>query len=302
MSVASGLQPTAVLADPGASREWCARLTKRTARNFYYGLRLLPEPKRSAMFTLYAYMRLTDDIADAPDGHSTRERLAELDAWEGMTREVFAGGGAGRPPGPQPIWPAFAELVRQYSVPLSVFEDVIAGQRQDLLRARFETFDDLREYCRRVAGVVGLASICVWGYEGGEGTESLALDRGIAFQLTNILRDLREDSANGRSYIPRTELAEFGVPEAELRAGVPGPALASLMNFQIERARSYYDRSAALEGRISRDSRATLVAMTSIYRGLLEKIAREPLRVMHERVSLSLVTKLRIGWRAAHAQ
>jgi phytoene synthase len=281
------------------SADWCARLTKRTARNFYYGLRLLPEPKRSAMFTLYAYMRLTDDIADAPDGHSTRERLAELDAWESMTRDVFAGQAC---PGPQPIWPAFADLVRRYSVPLFVFEDVIAGQRQDLLRARFDTFDDLREYCRRVAGVVGLASICVWGYEGGEHTEALAIDRGIAFQLTNILRDLREDSANGRTYIPRTELAEFGVPEAELRAGVPGPALTALMHFQIERARSYYDRSSPLEARISKDSRATLVAMTSIYRGLLEKIAREPLRVMHERVSLSLVTKLRIGWRAAHAQ
>jgi phytoene synthase len=302
MSIASGLEPAAPPESGLAgSLDYCARLTRRTARNFYYGLRLLPEPKRSAMFTLYAYMRLTDDIADAPDGHTTPRRLRDLDAWQAATREAVATHG-GRLGGPHPIWPAFCDLVRRYSVPPSVFDDVIDGQRQDLNRARFETFDDLREYCRRVAGVVGLASICVWGYDGGAETEALAIDRGVAFQLTNILRDLREDSAGGRSYIPRAELAAFGLSEADLRPGAVRRGLVGLMEFQIARAREFYDRSAPLEARISRDSRATLVAMTSIYRGLLEKIAREPLRVMHERVSLSLVAKLRIGWKAAHAQ
>jgi len=278
-----------------ASRVFCEHLTRREARNFYYGLKLLPEPKRSAMFALYAYMRMVDDIADDEDGRSHDQRVADLERWKVTTHDALNGGFGKQE---HPLWPAFAAMTRKYGVPFNVYEAVIAGQQQDLEPIRFETFDELRQYCYRVAGVVGLASIYVWGFEGGEATEAMAVDRGVAFQLTNILRDVREDAARGRIYLPRSELAEMGVSEEELRSGYGGEQFRELMNFQIRRAESYYERSAPLEARISQECRPTLIAMTAIYRGLLRKVARRPERVLSERVSLSLPSKLFIGWRA----
>jgi phytoene synthase len=285
------------------SREFCQQLTRREARNFYYGLRLLPEPKRSAMYALYAYMRLLDDIADADDGRSLRQRLEDVNAWQEMTRDALEGRFPDRTAanGAHRLWPAFVEMAQRHGVPSECFEDAIAGQRQDLEPVRFQTFADLREYCRRVAGVVGVASIYIWGFEGGEETVNLALERGLAFQLTNILRDLREDAANGRIYLPREDLAAMSVTESAMLAGRGGEPFRELMRFQIERARGAYERSADLESRIAPDSRATLVAMTAIYRGLLDKIAQEPDLVLRRRVSLSLITKLQIAWRAARA-
>jgi phytoene synthase len=149
---------------------------------------------------------------------------------------------------------------------------------------------------------VWLASIYVWGFTGGEATEALAIDRGIAFQLTNILRDLREDAALGRTYLPSDELAAAGVSQDDLKQTRGSAAFTEMMRTQIARADSYYVKSAALEGFITADSRSTLIAMTAIYRGLLHKIADEPQRVLRERVSLSLLHKLRIGWRATRAK
>jgi 15-cis-phytoene synthase len=283
------------------SRAFCEQLTRRAARNFYYGLKLLPEPKRSAMFALYAYMRLVDDIADGDDGQSLQERAIELEHWRQETHAVLAG----QLPEPDPshdLWPAVEEMVRTYRLPGHLFDDVIAGQQQDLQFSGFNDFEPLREYCYRVAGVVGLASIYIWGFEGGAETEALAVDRGIAFQLTNILRDLREDAANDRIYLPTSELERVGVSGEDLRSARGGQGFLDLMRFQIERAESYYAKSAALEERVAADSRPTLITMTEIYRRLLRKVAEEPERVLHERVSLSLLSKLRIGWRAARAK
>jgi phytoene synthase len=137
------------------------------------------------MFALYAYMRLVDDIADEDDGRSIAQRLADLEAWRTQTHASAAVEGINS----HPVWPAFANIVQRYRLPIRVFDEVIAGQRQDLEPAPFANFEQLYEYCYRVAGVVGLASIFVWGFEGGEQTEQLAIDRGVAFQLTNILRD-----------------------------------------------------------------------------------------------------------------
>jgi len=284
------------------SKDYCEHLTRKSARNFYYGLKLLPQPKRGAMFALYAYMRLLDDIADGEEGQSIPRRLADLDRWAEQTRAALDGhlqadGHA--------IWPAFADMAARYHVPAHIFEDVIAGQRQDLHEINLANFDQLKQYCYRVAGVVGLASIYVWGFEGGAATEALAIDRGIAFQLTNILRDLREDAGRGRSYIPRDEIASLALTLQDISQGKTGQSTAGFEDFlknQIRRAEHYYQRSAALEQFISRDARPTLVAMTQIYHGLLQKIAARPLRVLHERVSLSALHKLRIAWRAARAK
>jgi phytoene synthase len=264
------------------SRAYCEYLTRTQARNFYYGLKLLPEPKRSAMFALYAYMRLVDDIADDEDGRTISQRMDDLNAWGGQTRAILEGRGVDGDD-IHIVWPAFADMAQRYGIPSRIFDDVIAGQRQDLQPEPFGTFEQLYEYCYRVAGTVGLASI----YE-----------RGVAFQLTNILRDLREDAARGRNYLPQEELAARKVTDADLRGGRGGENFLEMMRLQIARAESYYDKSAELERCIDRDSRPTLIAMTDIYRSLLRKLAVEPERVLHERVSLSIFTKLLIGWRA----
>jgi phytoene synthase len=295
-----------------ASRAYCEQLTRTQAKNFYYGLKLLPEPKRSAMFSLYAYMRLVDDIADDENGRTIRQRLDELEAWRLHTHNILDGQDHTQPvqgmdngnfaDAGRQLWPAFSEMVRDYHMPRKIFDDVIAGQRQDLEPEPFETFDQLHTYCYRVAGVVGLASIYIWGFEGGADTEELAVDRGVAFQLTNILRDLREDAARGRTYLPMEDLAVMNVTEDDLRSTRGGKAFRELMQFQIDRAEAYYTKSEPLEERIQRDSRPTLVAMTQIYHRLLKKVAVEPERVLRERVSLSLLSKLMIGWRAARSR
>ena len=281
------------------SRAYCEYLTRTQARNFYYGLKLLPEAKRSAMFALYAYMRLVDDIADDEDGRSVSQRMADLDTWQQQTRAILAGDSqAVEGLDAHILWPAFAEMVRRHGIPSRIFDDVIAGQRQDLQPEPFDRFEQLYEYCYRVAGTVGLASIYVWGFEGGLDTELLAIERGVAFQLTNILRDLREDAGRGRVYLPREELSARNVSEDDLRSCRGGENFLQMMRLQIARAESYYVKSAELERHIERDSRPTLTAMTNIYRSLLRKLAVEPERVLKERVSLSIFTKILIGWRA----
>lgn len=282
------------------SRTFCREITKREAKNFYYGLKLLPEPKRSAMYALYAYMRLVDDIADdESNGRTVAQRGADLDQWERLTAEAIAAGtDLSLVPRGHILWPAFAAMVKTYRVPQKVFDDMIAGQRQDLEPVAIPTFSALYDYCYRVASVVGVASLYVWGFEGGEETLKLGVDRGVAFQLTNILRDLREDSARGRCYLPADELAKFGVSAAQIGRGEITPGFAELMKFQVERAESFYTRSAPLEGKVQMDSRPTLRAMTGIYHGLLRQIAEKPERVLKERVRLSTWAKLVIGWKA----
>jgi phytoene synthase len=189
-------------------------------------------------------------------------------------------------------------MVQRYRVPAELFDEMIAGQRQDLEPVRMATFADLHAYCYRVASVVGVASLYVWGFEGGEGSVKMSVERGIAFQLTNVLRDLREDAGRGRCYLPGDELARFGVTAEQIARGEATEGFEELMRFQIERARGYYQRSAPLDEKVTADSRATLAAMTAIYRGILEKIAEEPARVLRERVSLGKMKKLMIGWRA----
>ena len=282
------------------SRRYCMDLPRRAAKNFYYGLRLLPPPKRAAMFALYAYMRRVDDIADAEDGRTIEQRLADLAAWRKQTHDALANGQVA--PASPSLWPAFVEMMRTYAVPIGLLDDMIAGQEQDMHPLEFNSFDELRLYCYRVAGVVGLASIHIWGFSGQKETEELAIRRGIAFQLTNILRDLREDSARGRCYLPRSELAEAGVQVDDLHHARGGESFNAMMKFQAQRADSFYQSSADLEQRISPDSRPTLATMTQIYRALLAKIAADPQQVLQRRVSLSLFSKLRIGWQAARAK
>lgn len=282
------------------SQAYCRHLACSQAGSFGYAMRLLPTAKRAAMYALYAWMRLVDDIADQDDGLTSVQRIENLERWHAKTRAAI--GGRIEVDSAPSIWPAVTDMVERYGIPPEVFDDAIEGQRQDLTGAAFDTFPQLLAYCRRVAGTVGIASIHIWGYRGGEETIELAHDRGVAFQLTNILRDLREDMARGRLYLPRQELERLGVREEDMRAGRVGGKFDAMMRLQIQRAKAYYERSSALEMRISPDSRAALVAMTGVYSALLAKISACPEVVLSRRVSLSRLGKLWIAGRAILAR
>jgi len=297
--VRAGAPPDAAEAALAASWALCRQVTRREARNFYYGLALLPRGKRSAMFALYAWMRHVDDIVDDENDTRPQQRIKALHRWRELTEQWLGA----MPPPPidhEPnLWPALRHAVRTFGIPGRVFDDAVAGQCQDAQGEAFETFEQLREYCYRVAGTVGVASIHIWGFDGVPETQALAVDRGVALQLTNILRDLREDAARGRVYLPAEDLARFGVRKQDLMTGTcAAAAFEQLMRFEIERARECYRRSAPLEQRIHPDCRATLATMTGIYHRLLEKIAEEPQQVMRRRVSVPLATKVMLALQA----
>lgn len=267
---------------------YCHELMRLAAGNFYYGMSLLPKPKRSAMFALYAYMRQIDDIADgAVDaGVSVDVARERLELWRRQTHASMMGEAP-----IHPIFPSLREAVRQFAIPLDLFDAAIDGQLQDLVQKRYETFAALKQYCYRVASTVGIAAVYIWGFRDTRALK-LADDRGVALQLTNILRDVREDFSRGRIYLPSDELARFGVDLPRVCRGGGTHAFESLMRFQIERAMEFYRRSEELDQLIQPDARMTLAIMTGIYRGILERIAERPLAVLSGKVSLSSGAKL----------
>ena len=286
----------------------CHRITKQRARNFYHGLRLTPEPKRSALFAIYAFMRQCDDLADgsaephetpAASAQASLSRIEQLRATMQQVIDTPAGEPLPRNADENDaLWPAFHHTMHAYPIDPAHLHGMLDGQRADLLRHRFDTFDQLYDYCYKVASTVGLVCLSVWGHDGDAQAAQLAEHRGIAFQLTNILRDIAEDTQRGRIYLPANELARFHVDSADLKAKRTGPNFDRLMRFQVERARQYYQRSAKLEQHITANCRATSWAMTAIYRRLLERIGDEPRRVLSERVRLGRREKLRIAGRA----
>ncbi len=256
----------------------CHAITRDRAKNFYYGMKLTPEPKRSSMYAIYAWMRQADDLADeAGEGDARVAALNKLRAdtdaaLEGDTTVIGDG------------WPAFVDTVDRYGVPRQYLYDMIDGQLLDQHKTTYADFDELYDYCYKVASVVGLCCIQIWGYGGGDETRKLSEWRGIAFQLTNILRDVAEDRQRGRVYLPADALGHGEMAAVQQYVNV---------------AADYYRKSAPLDERVHGDGRACLWAMTSIYRGLLDKIARKPCAVLNgHRVSLSKLRKVMIGVRA----
>lgn len=270
----------------------CEEVTRRRARNFHYGLRLTPADRRWAMYAVYAWMRQADDLADEA-GPDRAERERRLAAFRADTDRAFAGD----PDPAQPCMVALAEAVRRFDLKPGEFDDMLAGQTGDLDQARFETWEELREFCYRVAGTVGLVCIRVWGFRDPEATR-LAVDRGIAFQLTNVLRDLREDLDAGRCYLPLREYAAIELSPEALRAWEPADRCAEFLHAQCERARAHYRRSEPLDRMIDPACLPTLWAMTEIYRGILDRIEANPRIVVAGRARLSSLRKAWIAWRA----
>ena len=266
----------------------CRAVAKQRARNFYYSFILLPPEKKNAMCAMYAFMRYCDDLSDEPGANRSA-----IDHWRDALTEALAGR-----PDDNPTWPAFLDAVKRYSIPHEYFYDMVEGVASDLAPRTIETFDDLYRYCYRVASVVGLTTIHIFGYTSPDALP-LAEKCGIAFQLTNILRDVREDAALGRVYLPAEDLARFGVSIDDLKNARRTEQFGRLMEFETERARRYYRESAPLLELIQPKSRPSLWALIAIYSRLLDHLAESHYDVLMRRISLSSLEKIWIVLRAA---
>jgi 15-cis-phytoene synthase len=260
----------------------CASITRRSSSNFYYAFMLLPAERRQALYSVYAFCRYIDDIADDRSVGKPAELLAR---WREELERVFNGAPT------HAISRALAYNVRRFAIPRRYFEEIIDGVEMDLERTRYATFEELRLYCYRVASAVGLVCIEIFGYRNPR-TRQYAENLGIAFQLTNIIRDLSEDAARGRIYLPLEDLAHFGVAEDEILRGTDTLELRRLLEHEVERARSFY---AHAEQALAAEDRAAMVcaeAMRSIYRALLERIASKGCGVVGQRHRISMPRKL----------
>jgi phytoene synthase len=272
-----------------AAYDHCQALTRREAKNFYYGFLLLSARRRRAIYAAYAFARECDDIVDA--GLPPEEASVSLAAYRESLDRCLAGSPQG------PVFLALGDAVSRYEIPHEYFYRLIEGVETDLSVHRYEDFEQLRRYCYLVASVVGLISIEVFGYRGGGEARRHAEDLGIALQLTNILRDLQEDLQRDRIYLPRDELARFGYSEDELRAGQANEAFRSLMAFQVARARGFYDSGRKLFPFLPRRARACVGVMAGIYSRILADIERDPETVLRRRLSLSAGQKLALAGR-----
>jgi len=275
---------------------YCERLARREAGNFYGAFRVLPGPQRQAMCALYAFLRVADDLSDGPtDAASKRGPLA---AWrEGFHRAL-------RGEYEHPLHPALHHTVHTYAIPPEYLEAVLDGVEMDLESVAYATFGELKLYCYRVASAVGLACIHIWGFADAQ-AKALAESAGLAFQLTNILRDLGEDAERGRVYLPREELDRFGYDVEALRRGQRDDHFRGLMRFQVDRARAYYEEAWPLAPLLQPAGRAVFLAMSRTYRALLDAIERRDYDVFSRRVSVNRWHKLflllqvlpvRFGW------
>ena len=268
------------------SYELCEKIARTRARNFYFSFLPLPAVKRRSMCAIYAFMRYCDDIADDA---SISDRAGQMAQWRAALRRLADGDTSSHP-----MMPAVYDTIGRYGVPLEYFEEVMNGAEMDLSVQRYQTFADLYKYCYRVASAVGLTCLRVFGCEG-ERAVQLGESCGIAFQLTNIIRDVREDASEGRIYLPQEDLERFGCSEERLNSPTMDPSLVPLMEFEAGRAQEYYEKAMPLIGMADRDSRASLSAMICIYHGLLHQIRQQGYDVFKRRVSLPTTRKLGIA-------
>ena len=313
----------------------CERLTKRAAGNFYYSFCGLPAPQYRAMCVLYAFMRVTDDCGDT-EHRSLPERVADLDAWQQSLTNVMRADWSitDSRAWPEParlVLPAMREVAERFAIPHEHLFAVVRGVHSDLefecvgfqasraasapglppfdivrgltpsgspnVLARFQTFDQLADYCYLVAGAVGLCCIHIWGFHGDEATRR-AIDCGTAFQLTNILRDVGEDAAAGRVYLPSEDLQRFGVTVEDLKLPRCDDRFRELMAFESDRAKTFYASAEQLLPCLEPHGRPILKAMLQLYGGLLHEIERRKFDVFRQHVSLPRWRKL---WIAADA-
>ncbi len=265
----------------------CRLITRTHARNFYYAFLTLPAPKRRAIYATYAFCRLCDDIAD-DDIPAARKREMFSDTRRRLERMLEADAAS-----PHPIFDALADTARRYGIPVGYFEEILEGVEMDMTQSRFGTFDELKAYCYKVASVVGLVCIEIFEYDDARARD-YAVALGIGMQLTNIIRDVREDAGMGRIYIPAEEIALYGYSEAELFRGVVNEPFLRLMRFQADRAREYLREGRRLLPLLAGRSRACPAVLHDIYSAVLDRIETSGFRVFEGRIALSTREKLLI--------
>ena len=256
----------------------CRFITRREAKNFYYAFITLPPNKRKAIYATYAFCRLCDDAADKE--MPTEDKLALL----GELRDSLSAAYLGHPEGP--VITALAHAAGAFDIPEEYFQEVVSGVATDLTKSRYQDFTELRTYCYGVASVVGLICLQIFGYSHVKAREH-AVDLGLAMQLTNILRDIKEDLDRDRVYLPLDEVQGFGYSVEELKAGVVNQPFQQLMEFQTTRARQYFDSGFKLLPFLSSRSRACPAVLGQLYSHVLDRIEAKDFNVFNERVSLS---------------
>lgn len=271
----------------------CRNITRREAKNFYYAVVTLPQEKRKAIYAAYSFCRQCDDSVDeAASPEAKLSALTDLQVNLALAYE-------GRPA--TPVFLALADTADRYDIPQEYFSEIIRGVESDLVKTRYQDFDELREYCYRVASVVGLVCLQIFQYppQDGAAAREYAVDLGLAMQLTNIVRDVREDWSMGRVYLPQDEMARFGYTEEQLGAGIRNDAFVELLRFQGQRAREYFSSGFRLLPYLSRRSRACPAALGAIYSRVLDRIEASGYDVLGERrIALSGGEKARIAARA----
>ena len=263
---------------------FCRSIAHRYGSNFSVGFRFLPPVKRKAVYAAYAWCRWADDIADEPSD-SSESVLDRLAAWQSELDATYAGNPS------HPITIALADALQHFAIPKSAFVALIDGCRQDMIKTRYQTFDELLQYCELVASSISDISLAIYGYR-----TPAALDYGrnlaTALQLTNVTRDVGDDLDRDRVYLPQEELARFGVTESDLFARKENDAMRRLIEFQIERALSYFRAAEPLVRELSFDARFPTLLMGGIYATVLARLRRNPLVVLRKRLSLSRVEKI----------
>jgi phytoene synthase len=280
----------------------CRRVARQSGSNFYASFFFLPADKRRAMDALYAFMRQTDDLAD--NSRPLAERRQSLAQWRAQlsaaldAEDSLPDRDSKEDRLAAALLPAVADCVRRFQIPVEHLTAVIDGVEMDLDGRRYETFDELAEYCRRVASAVGLACIHIWGFRDPAAIEP-ARQCGLALQLTNILRDLKEDCRDGRVYLPLEDFRHCGYSVDDLAAGVADERFVRLVRLEIDRAKSLYRAGAELVRWLDPDGRRMFAVMVGVYHRLLEKIDRDPAALLARRIRVSGWEKLRIAARCS---
>jgi phytoene synthase len=268
-----------------AAYERCRTITRAAARNFYYGFVLLPNPRRAGIYAAYAFSRRADDAVDE-DG-PIAAKLAAVAELRHELDDVYAG----RPDPDDEVLVAMADMVRRFDVPRAHFDALIDGVEMDLTRRRYATFADLKEYCDRVAGAVGLVSLHIFGYHDPEAPVRAA-DLGVGMQIVNIVRDVAEDAERDRIYLPQDEMAAHGVTDDDILAGRTTDGMRRLLRDQAARARAYIARGDEVLPTLDRRARACVAMLGGLYEAILDEIEARDYDVFGERVSLSTTRKL----------
>ncbi|MCF6218676.1 MAG: presqualene diphosphate synthase HpnD [Gammaproteobacteria bacterium] len=273
--------------------QYCQDKAASSGSSFYYSFMFLPAEQRQAIVALYAFCREVDDVVDECSDPGLAR--IKLQWWRDEIGKIFDGEPT------QPVAQALKQSVSKFNLPLEHFLEIIDGMEMDLNQVRYRSFKELQLYCYRVASVVGLMAAEIFGFEDRQ-TLDYALNLGLAFQLTNIVRDVREDAMLGRIYLPSDELAEFGVSEQDILSGQQTEAVTQLIRFQAQRAHEYYQKAFELLPEPDRFKQRSGIIMAAIYQATLAEIEKDNYNVLKHRIKLTPLRKLWLAWKTARSE